>query len=409
MDGSPRRGLLLRVRRSDGTTTEHWAAGPEMTVGELKQSLARSMHLPRERIRLVLGGAILADEHTLAHYGIDGSSVIGLVQLAGAAAPGPRNVTGIVSAGQPPPVPLHARNGLAQQPFPVSHQLVRMLMMANPRMREAMENNSELREMMSDPEIMRQGIDAAQNPQLMQELQRNNDRVLYNLEASPGGFEQIRRMYNTIQEPLAMASFFGDRSSLDELNRRRARDMGVTNPDTSKVNTTPLPNPWARRQPRPSMPVGFDVRNSSNSNSNSNNSTPAAQHWQNTNRLARLDISNGQPAAAAAPRRGHHPPAPAPAPAADLSALFGQWRPPAPAPPASAPAPPAPAPAPPAARAPGALSDSDMTRGLEQYRDTLEELEEMGFLDKEKNLRALMETDGDLDRALNIIAGEDDG
>ncbi|KAJ2360033.1 hypothetical protein IW150_007620 [Coemansia sp. RSA 2607] len=44
----------------------------------------------------------------------------------------------------------------------------------------------------------------------------------------------------------------------------------------------------------------------------------------------------------------------------------------------------------------------------DRFRHELEQLEEMGFSDKDKNLRALIETDGDLDSALTIIAGEND-
>lgn len=44
----------------------------------------------------------------------------------------------------------------------------------------------------------------------------------------------------------------------------------------------------------------------------------------------------------------------------------------------------------------------------ELYKDELDQLEEMGFPDKDKNLRALISTNGDLSQALSVIAGEDD-
>ncbi|KAJ2376554.1 hypothetical protein IW150_001910 [Coemansia sp. RSA 2607] len=158
-------------------------------------------------------------------------------------------------------------------------------MMANPQMREAMENNPELRNLMRDPQIMQQSLDAVQNPQLMQEVQRNNDRVLSNLESAPGGYAHIRRMYHSIQEPLSRVAEDSTRMPLDELNQRRARMLGVTKPDTSKVNTTPLPNPWARNRQRSSTRPSADTRN------------PFGMFDQvsrNADRLARLDISTNQ-------------------------------------------------------------------------------------------------------------------
>ncbi|KAJ2001055.1 hypothetical protein GGI04_003887, partial [Coemansia thaxteri] len=107
--------------------------------------------------------------------------------------------------------------------------------MANPQMREALENNPELRRLMSDPEVMQQSFNAVQNPRLLQEVQRNNDRVLSNLESAPGGYAHIRRMYHSVQEPLARAAADDSmRMPLDELNRRRARMLGVVKPDPSR-------------------------------------------------------------------------------------------------------------------------------------------------------------------------------
>ncbi|KAJ2760442.1 hypothetical protein IWQ57_006306, partial [Coemansia nantahalensis] len=166
--------------------------------------------------------------------------------------------------------------------FLANPQLARTMMMANPQMREALENNPELRQLMDDPEIMQQSLNAAQNPRLLRELQRNNDRALSNLESVPGGYAQIRRMYQSFQGPLAQASEGGPQFSMDELNRRRARAMGVTRPDTANVNTTPLPNPWARRRPWTAARPGLDARGPL---------AMADQVSRNADRLAQLDIS----------------------------------------------------------------------------------------------------------------------
>ncbi|KAJ2855621.1 hypothetical protein FB639_006211, partial [Coemansia asiatica] len=171
--------------------------------------------------------------------------------------------------------------------FSINPQLAQTLMMANPQMREAMENNPELRNLIRDPQIMQQSLDAVQNPQLMQEVKRNNDRVLSNLELAPGGYAHIRRMYHNIQEPLNRAAEDRSLVPLDELNRRRARILGVTKPVASKINTTPLPNPWARNRPQSSSRPIMDMRNP-----NPFAMLDSVSH--NTDRLARLDISANQ-------------------------------------------------------------------------------------------------------------------
>ncbi|KAJ2821524.1 hypothetical protein IWW50_004605 [Coemansia erecta] len=370
---------------------------------------------------------ILDDEQTIEHYGgyfycIDNNSVLRLIQLAGSQAVHPRNVSGINNANAAAPMsPADAMGNQTRQMFLSNPQLAQTLMMANPQMREAMENNPELRQMMNDPEVMQQSLNAAQNPQLMQEVQRNNDRVLANLEAAPGGYAHIRRMYHNIQEPLAQAADSSTRFSLDELNRRRARVMGVTKPDKSKVNTSPLPNPWARRPPNPNGRPGFDARN------------PLAmvdQVSRNTDRLARLNLSASR---SASPRRSQpsvddplslmqlqqrmgalpslvsaaHEPQNS---ASNAAASGESHRPPTSPRAMSAMSIINPAYAhgnSPQTRPPTTAPDVERSRLSEQYRDELDQLEEMGFPDREKNLRALIECQGDMSEAVVRIAGND--
>ncbi|KAJ2845684.1 hypothetical protein IWW36_004683 [Coemansia brasiliensis] len=392
--------ITLLVRQTNGSVTEHQVSSLRITVGELKESLSQTTEIPKERIRLMFESQILKDSQTIEHYGIGNNSILRLVRLAGGQDTHPRNM------------------------FMPNPELAQTIMMANPQMREVMENNPELRQMMSNPEIMQQSINAAQNPRLMQEVQRNNDRVLSNLESAPGGYAHIRRMYNNIQKPLARVADNSFRFSLDELNRRRAKSMGVTRPDASKVNTTPLANPWARRTSRSNGRPGFDSRN------------PLAmvdQVSRNADRLARLNISAGQSAssqsslsptddplslvqlqrqlsglsplapathqpledsgntAAATTRSTQYPSSPREMsamsvvnPAFERSSHDPSTQPSA------------------------TLTESKRSQYLEQYHEELERLEEMGFEDREKNLRALIECNGNLSEALTLIAGEEE-
>lgn len=49
-------------------------------------------------------------------------------------------------------------------------------------------------------------MELARNPAMMQEMMRNQDRALSNLESVPGGYSALRRMYTDIQEPMFSAA-----------------------------------------------------------------------------------------------------------------------------------------------------------------------------------------------------------
>ncbi|KAI7823919.1 hypothetical protein BX661DRAFT_185935 [Kickxella alabastrina] len=420
------------VRQTNGQTLSQEVENNTL-VGQLKLLLSERTEIPVDRMRLMHGSDILNDDHSLELCGItESGTALRLVQLAGATQNHPHNVNGIASANAPPAMSSAAARGLNQsrQLILSNPQLVQTLMMANPQMREAIENNPELQHMMRDPQIMRQGLEAAQNPRLMEEMKRNNDRMLSNLETSPGGYAHIRRMYHNVQEPLARAAEDSTRMPLDELNRRRARLLGVTKPDASKVNTTPLPNPWARSRPRAnSRPAAGELRG--NTGDPGNPFMLADQLSRNAERLARLDISTSQ--AAGSSRTGSQPYARDPFAISrnqdHLGDLTARLRAAAQqeqlqqqqqdqqqirdlmasrrvaqtsAMSVDSPAPSLPLPLPLSSAL--TLTEADRSR----FRHELEQLEEMGFDDVEKNLRALIETDGDLASALSIIADEDD-
>ncbi|KAJ1059196.1 hypothetical protein K5549_007997 [Capra hircus] len=84
--------------------------------------------------------------------------------------------------------------------------LMRQLIMANPQMQQLIQRNPEISHMLNNPDIMRQTLELARNPAMMQEMMRNQDRALSNLESIPGGYNALRRMYTDIQEPMLSAA-----------------------------------------------------------------------------------------------------------------------------------------------------------------------------------------------------------
>lgn len=83
---------------------------------------------------------------------------------------------------------------------------MRSLITSNPQMQELMERNPEINHMMNNPELLRQTMELARNPSMLQELMRSHDRAISNLESIPGGYSALQRMYRDIQEPMLNAT-----------------------------------------------------------------------------------------------------------------------------------------------------------------------------------------------------------
>ncbi|XP_032530426.1 ubiquilin-1-like isoform X2 [Chiroxiphia lanceolata] len=122
--------------------------------------------------------------------------------------------------------------------------LMRQLIMANPQMQQLVQRNPEIGHMLNNPDIMRQTLELARNPAMMQEMMRNQDRALSNLESIPGGYNALQRMYTDIQEPMLNAAQeqFGGNPFASLVNN--ASSGGDSQPSRTE-NRDPLPNPWA--------------------------------------------------------------------------------------------------------------------------------------------------------------------
>ncbi|KAL7988759.1 hypothetical protein Chor_007678 [Crotalus horridus] len=137
--------------------------------------------------------------------------------------------------------------------------LMRQLIMANPQMQQLIQRNPEISHMLNNPDIMRQTLELARNPAMMQEMMRNQDRALSNLESIPGGYNALRRMYTDIQEPMLNAAQeqFGGNPFASLVSNSSGGDSQPSRTE----NRDPLPNPWAPQATTQSSP------NSSSSNS----------------------------------------------------------------------------------------------------------------------------------------------
>ncbi|GLT63211.1 hypothetical protein SLA2020_357900 [Shorea laevis] len=320
-DGDGDGGVMINIRCSNGTKFSV-RTSLDSTVGSFKAVLSQNCDVPADQQRLIYKGRILKDEQTLESYGLQadhtvhmvrgfapasstppaaatnagspntapavtrgvGSNVGGGFGGPGAVAPlfpglnalGGTGASGLFGAGlqefeqvqqqltQNPNMMRDIMNMPAMQSLMNNPELMRSLIMSNPQMREIIDRNPELGHILNDPSILRQTLDVARNPELMREMMRNTDRAMSNIEASPEGFNMLRRMYENVQEPFLNATTMGNSGNnlgsnpfsalLGNQGGPQARDASNT-PSTTGSETTgghpaapnsnPLPNPWS--------------------------------------------------------------------------------------------------------------------------------------------------------------------
>lgn len=87
---------------------------------------------------------------------------------------------------------------------------------------------------------------------MMQEMMRNQDRALSNLESVPGGYNALRRMYTDIQEPMFTAAReqFGN----NPFSSLAGNSDNSSSQPLRTENREPLPNPWSPSPPTSQAP-----------------------------------------------------------------------------------------------------------------------------------------------------------
>ncbi|NXV24702.1 UBQL1 protein, partial [Cepphus grylle] len=123
-------------------------------------------------------------------------------------------------------------------------------------------------------------LELARNPAMMQEMMRNQDRALSNLESIPGGYNALRRMYMDIQEPMLNAAQeqFGGNPFASLVSN--ASSGGDSQPSRTE-NRDPLPNPWAPQSSSQSS-TSTSTSGESSGCSNVGNSTSASMGRNST-------------------------------------------------------------------------------------------------------------------------------
>jgi len=147
---------------------------------------------------------------------------------------------------------------------------LRTMMENNPQMRQVLDSNPELRHALEDPEFMRRSMQMMRDPTAMQNMMRNQDLAMSQIENMPGGYAALRRMYEDVQAPMLDAMSGGGGGNESGSGGNDNANEGNGGDGTDGASNRAMPNPWG-------APSSTFNNNSANSSSSvtAGNSNPA--------------------------------------------------------------------------------------------------------------------------------------
>ncbi|EGT43471.1 hypothetical protein CAEBREN_00658 [Caenorhabditis brenneri] len=256
---------LIKVAVKTPTIKYDVEISPSANVSDLKEKLL--LLLPtanKDQICIIYTGKILKDEETLAQHRISDGHTVHLVirnqnrpaQPAAAPAPAPAAPTPAAAnpfgrlGGNPADILNNPEAMRSMIDNPIAQQLLnnpefmRTIIQSNPQFQALIERNPEVGHILNDPNVMRQTMEMIRNPNMFQEMMRNHDQAIRNLQGIPGGEAALERLYNDVQEPLLNSAS----NSLSGNPFASLRNDQPAQPRVDRAgqeNNEALPNPWA--------------------------------------------------------------------------------------------------------------------------------------------------------------------
>ncbi|ANQ08065.1 Uncharacterized protein PCOAH_00026570 [Plasmodium coatneyi] len=256
--------IYVRVKTNDSNNnTIKCKIEKNITVKKLKKSLSKILHNGEDEYRIIYRGRLLKDVEVLDKYNIKFNDILYAIRMNRKKNGNDAILDSGITSSQLSTIG-EEYNDLGK--FPQNDNLSKLLssmfdnsdflksiMDSNKQLQKLREKNSEIHHMLNDSQSLKQSFEMIKNPSLMKELMRNTDRAISNIEAIPGGFNTLRRMYHNIQEPMYAAS---EASNENKKNKVKHYDLKASSPPTSEA----FPNPWASKD------VNANAKNKNNQN-----------------------------------------------------------------------------------------------------------------------------------------------
>ncbi|OIR58789.1 MAG: ubiquilin-like protein [Amphiamblys sp. WSBS2006] len=220
------------------------------TLADLKELLWQKTKIPHHSQNMVYRGKILRkDTKPLVEYGITEGGKVYLSQLPAANPLEQEVYEDMPAAFRSPEKTLEdaqkerkmlaeARRGMKKsmlRALKENPEMMLQLMAVPPEMEEMLDRNPEMRDIMEDPAMMEQMLDAMDNPEIEKEVNRNSDLAMNNIEAMPNGLNILRQAYETTVTPGFSALRTKDDQPEEDEPRRRGEPAAI-------------PNPWRKKE-----------------------------------------------------------------------------------------------------------------------------------------------------------------
>lgn len=298
---SPPGSICVHVKTPKNKETITTAANA--SVKEFKELVSAKFNAHPDNLCLIFSGKILKDEETLEQLSIKDDLTVHLViknnkesgQPARQEQPPPSStpttqsnvsqqqnpfgpglsglggMSGLAAlSGQNPQMIEQAQQHLMQNPELMSQlmntpavqglmsnpDIFRDFFLNNSQMQGVLERNPEIGHVLNNPQLMRQAMEVARNPALMQEMMRNQDAALRNIESLPGGHSALRRLYSEVQEPMISAA----QETMQPQDNTGGVQAGAPNPFSQLFQPPPVSQPQPG-QAAPSVPQGTESTN----------------------------------------------------------------------------------------------------------------------------------------------------
>ncbi|XP_010022372.1 PREDICTED: ubiquilin-2-like [Nestor notabilis] len=273
---------------------EQFEVAQGSTIQEFKEEVAKRFKTPPKLLVLVFAGKVLQDQDTLSQHGVHNGVSIHVVIRSQNRPPDSlaeqgrattlvqppshshssleslntirnnmfllgfllgvtgvhllgldsRDVVDLVSSIQEQDVSMPSLLTEMLQSPTVNADLVRDLIMSNPQLQQLAEENPEISHILSNPHTIREMLEAFSSPAIMQEMIRNYDLAMNNLESIPGGYSALEQLYREVEEPILDALEEQMVSNPFASLESHPLPSGVRLPAHTE-NRSPLPNPWA--------------------------------------------------------------------------------------------------------------------------------------------------------------------
>nr|XP_006129943.1 ubiquilin-2-like [Pelodiscus sinensis] len=295
---------VLKVTVKTLKQKEQFEVAESSTVRAFKEDIAKRFKTPSDLLVLIFAGKILKDQETLSQHGVRSGFSIHLVirspkrpqdhaaqelvaqimenllfeiissnldlntinnnpfllgfliGVTGMSVLGldPTDMSDFTSEAQEAEVSIQdLMNEVTQNPLVQNllsnTDLVREVLLSNPQLQQLAQQSPEIHHILHSPDFIREMIEVTSNPATLQEMIRNHDRALSNLESIPGGYSALQQLYSEFEEPMmnaVQAQFDSNTFASLENNPPLSR----AGPPARTENRDPLPNPWATRTHR---------------------------------------------------------------------------------------------------------------------------------------------------------------